>query len=113
MARAPIILLLVFASVCPGICQSRSQSLRFAIFAPKPKYLDSWAKKGITGKGVAILVVDRDSGYVTEGHMLKSTGHKVLDEAALEAFRKWHFMPGTVSPVRVPIEFTLRKPLKP
>jgi TonB family protein len=110
MSRVPIILLFVFASVSTAICQPPSASPW--IFAPKPTYLDAWAKRGITGKGIAILTVDHDTGYVTEAHMLKSTGHKVLDDSALEAFRKWHFKPGTVSPVRVPIEFTVKKPPK-
>jgi TonB family protein len=109
MTRIPIILLLVFASVSATVGQTLSPSPH--IFAPKPRYPDAWAKKGITGKGVAILTVDHDTGYVTEAHMLESTGQKLLDDSALEAFRKWHFKPGTVSPVRVPIEFNT-KPIR-
>ena len=76
-----------------------------AVYAPRPKYTREWAEKGIVGEGVAILTVDRATGVVTEAHMAKSTGHKVLDDSALEAFRQWRFRPGTVSHVRIPIGF--------
>ena len=100
----PLILFGLFslALFSSGTAQTPSASPQ--VFAPKPKYLREWAAKGITGAGVAVLTVDRD-GYVTEAHMLKSTGHKELDDSALDAFRRWHFKPGTVSPVRVPIDF--------
>lgn len=109
MWRVHTILLLGFVSVASTVGQTPSPS---RIFAPKPRYLDAWAKQGITGKGVALLKVDKN-GYVIDARMLKSTGHKVLDDSALEAFRKWHFMPGKFAPeVKVPIEFTVSKPPK-
>jgi TonB family protein len=40
--------------------------------------------------------------------MLKSTGHQILDDSALEALRKWRFRPGTVHKVRIPINFTMQ-----
>lgn len=111
MPRVLIILLLGFVSVATTVAQTPSPSPR--VFAPKPRYLDAWAKKGITGKGVALLKVDTTTGYVIDARMLKSAGHKVLDDSALEAFRKWHFKPGKAAPeVRVPIEFTVNKPPK-
>jgi TonB family protein len=38
--------------------------------------------------------------------MLKSTGQQILDGAAIQAFRQWHFKPGTMSTVEIPVEFT-------
>src|SRR5947209_14263025 len=111
MARGLIILLLGFVSVVTTVGQTPLPSPR--VFAPKPRYLDAWARKGITGKGVALLKVDKN-GYVVDARMLKSTGHKILDDSALEAFRKWHFMPGKFAPeVRVPIEFKTTLPGNP
>jgi protein TonB len=58
--------------------------------------------------------------YVTPGglcerlNVQRSSGHDVLDESAMEAVRKWKFVPGTrggtpvASWVTVPIEFHLR-----
>jgi hypothetical protein len=40
--------------------------------------------------------------------MLQSTGNKLLDGAALEAYSQWRFQPGTVSQVKIPIEFANR-----
>ena len=39
--------------------------------------------------------------------MEQSTGDPTLDKSAVNAFRKWRFKPGTVSKVRIPIEFTM------
>lgn len=39
--------------------------------------------------------------------MAPSTGNAILDRAAIDAFRKWRFKPGTVSHVRSPITFTM------
>ena len=82
---------------------------RRALYSPKPKYLREWAEKGIVGKGILELTVNSKTGQVTSARMLKSTGYKVLDNSAIEAFSGWHFRPGTVSHVRVPIEFTNKR----
>jgi hypothetical protein len=42
--------------------------------------------------------------------MLQSTGNKLLDGAALEAYSKWRFKPGSVPQVKMPIEFAGRRP---
>ena len=60
----------------------------------------------MVGSGIAIIEVDIASGEVTSARMSPSTGHALLDQAALEAFRKWRFKPGSVSQVRTPITFT-------
>ena len=49
--------------------------------------------------------VDETSGNVTSVRMDPSTGHSLLDNAAMEAFRRFRFKPGTVTRVRVPISF--------
>jgi len=84
---------------------SPQESRHVAIYAPAPKYTREWAEKGIIGEGMAILTVDKATGAVTEAHISQSTGHKVLDDSALEAFRRWRFKPGTVSKVKIPISF--------
>jgi len=60
------------------------------------------------GSGVVMVEVDETTGQVTSAKMEKSTGYKILDDAALEAFSRWRFRPGTVHKVTIPINFTHR-----
>jgi TonB family protein len=71
-------------------------------------YRPEWAKQGLAGKGVALVNIDPRTGKVTGARMLASTGNKQLDGAALEAYSKWRFQPGSVAQVKIPIEFAAR-----
>ncbi len=88
----------------PGGTMSISSS-RAATYAPKPVYPSEARTRHITGSGVCIVDVDPASGKVTEVSMTQSTGNPILDDSAVRTFRKWRFKPGTVSTVRIPIEF--------
>jgi TonB family protein len=85
-----------------------------AIFTPKPVYRPEWAKQGLTGKGIVLVTIDKETGKVSGARMLQSTGSKDLDGAALQAYSQWRFEPGTASQVKIPIEFKNRpKPQTP
>ena len=86
---------------------SFSSAKALATFAPLPKYPLKVRSDGVTGSGVCVVSVDQASGRVTGVSMEQSTGDSTLDKSALRAFRKWRFKPGTVSKVRIPIEFTM------
>ena len=112
----PILALIVVVVGVPSLhAQSASPSVQQAppkaIYTPKPVYRPEWAKRGLSGKGVVLLTVDKETGRVTGARMPTSTGNKLLDGAALEAYSQWRFQPGTVSQVKIPIEF--RSPSKP
>ena len=79
-----------------------------AIDTPKPVYQAEWAKRGLKGKGVVLVTIDKDTGKVTGAQMFQSTGSKELDGSALEAYSRWRFAPGTVSQVKIPVEFRSR-----
>jgi TonB family protein len=97
-----------FASPAAG------QQLPKAIYTPRPVYRPEWAKQGLTGKGVVLVTIDQQTGKVAGARMLQSTGNKLLDGAALEAYSQWRFQPGTGSQVKIPIEFATRpKPPTP
>ena len=80
---------------------------------PRPEY-PSEAKR-MEWEGRVILRVEvhahGDAGSV---HVLKSSGHEVLDEAAVEAVKKWKFVPAkhdgnpVHSFVNVPVNFDLK-----
>jgi TonB family protein len=81
-----------------------------AIYTPKPAYRAEWAKQGLTGKGVVLVNIDKQTGNVTGARMLTSTGNQQLDGAALQAYSQWRFDPRTVavSQLKIPIEFAKR-----
>ena len=83
-----------------------------AIYTPKPVYRAEWAKQGLTGKGVVLVNIDKQTGNVTGARMLTSTGNQQLDGAALQAYSQWRFDPRTVavSQLKIPIEFANRPP---
>ncbi|MDQ6626755.1 MAG: TonB family protein [Verrucomicrobiota bacterium] len=78
-----------------------------AINAPRPEYPYEARRQRLIGTGIVVLNVDPATGYVASASMRQSTGNAVLDNAALSAFRRWRFRPGTVSTVQTPITFTM------
>jgi TonB family protein len=113
-----LVLVVALFSVCSLHAQTgtppTAQQPPKAIYTPKPVYRPEWAKQGLTGKGVALVTIDQQTGKVTGARMLQSTGNKQLDGAALEAYSQWRFQPGTGSQVKIPIEFATRpKPPPP
>jgi TonB family protein len=76
-----------------------------ATYTPQPVYRSEWAKQGLSGKGVVLVTIDPKTGAVAGVRMLQSTGNSLLDGAALDAYSKWRFKPGSVSQVKMPIEF--------
>lgn len=81
-----------------------------AIYTPMPIYRPEWAKQGLTGKGVVLVTIDKETGKVTGARMLESTGNQLLDGAALQAYSQWRFKPGSVTQLKMPIEFKKRPP---
>jgi len=48
-------------------------------------------------------------GNVEDVRVLKSTGYKVLDDAAIAALRQWRFKPHIIYKSTIPIEFRAAK----
>ena len=97
-----------FVSLLQGQSVSPGISLPEATYSPQPVYRPEWAKQGLSGKGVVLVTIDPKTGTVAGVRMLQSTGNKLLDGAAVEAYSKWRFKPGSVPQVKMPIEFTNR-----
>jgi TonB family protein len=92
---------------------SEEQARALATYAPKPGYPYEARVKHLSGVGLVRLDVDSRTGHVTSARMLQSTGYQILDDEALKAFRAWRFEPGTVSAVKIPVQFVARRWLWP
>jgi TonB family protein len=77
-----------------------------AMYGVHPEYPPEARAKGLTGSGIVLVKIDPRTGLVASASMLKSTGPEILDNAALRAFRQWHFKPGMLTSVEIPVEFT-------
>ena len=103
---APIKAPQVGAARPPGT-MSISGAKALAINSPRPEYPYEARSRHIMGSGVCVVSVDVGSGAVTDASMAQSIGNPILDNAAMSAFRRWRFKPGTVSKVKIPITFTM------
>lgn len=86
---------------------SMSNAKALAISKPQPPYPYEARAHHITGSGVCVVSVDTASGSVTDATMAVSIGNNLLDQSALNTFRRWKFKPGTVAKVKIPITFTM------
>ncbi len=77
------------------------------MYAPRPAYPYEARRGRITGSGIAELSVNPGVGYVIDARMTRSTGSVILDNATLEALRRWRFKPGIPANIQVPITYTL------
>ena len=80
---------------------------------PKPKYPRAARKRGFEGE-VKLNVYVLPDGKVGKIELLRPSGHKILDDEAIEAVKNWIFIPGKQdgkeisSWVTVPITFQLK-----
>ena len=78
----------------------------FALYAPPPKYPTDALRTRAEGSGIVLMEIDEKTGWVKSAKMEKSTGNKLLDDAALQAFSQWRFRPGTIRRLRTPVTFS-------
>jgi protein TonB len=79
---------------------------------PAPPYPRLAREQGWEGL-VLLKVLVRADGAVGDIRVERGSGHRVLDDAALQTVRRWRFLPARVGPlalsswVRVPVRFRL------
>ena len=66
---------------------------RVMTFTPDPVYPPTGRLRGLHGSGEFRIRIVEETGRITKVEVAKSTGHKELDEAALEALRRWRVRP--------------------
>jgi TonB family protein len=94
-------------SFVQGTTASLGSVKAMVAYAPRPVYPYEARRQRITGSGVALLTVDPISGNVTDVVMAEGCGNAILDNATLDALRRWRFKPGCPGRVRVPLTYTL------
>jgi protein TonB len=79
---------------------------------PAPAYPLAARRRGIAGKVVLRAEVTPE-GFCADVRVERSSGHELLDDTALEAVRKWRFVPAkragraVAATVTIPINFKL------
>jgi TonB family protein len=81
-----------------------TQAKHRALYAPRPEYPLAARKRHWTGAGIFACNI-RPDGTVASVDVLRSTGHQILDQAAITAFRQWRFQPGDMKLVKIPLDF--------
>ena len=80
---------------------------------PEPEYPPLARRRGLEGSVVLEVLVD-EQGAVSELTVQRSSGHRLLDDAALKSVKTWRFEPGRRGgepqemKVLVPVRFALR-----
>ena len=80
---------------------------RAMLAAPAPEYPAEARAKRISGAGKYDVWMRIDTGMVTRVDVLRSTGSRLLDDAAIRALKQWRSRPNTASHIQVPIRFSL------
>ena len=84
-----------------------AEEARVLLVAPRPEYPIQARRVRVSGSGWFQMIVSK-AGYVTEVRVIKSTGSKILDAAAIQALLKWRFKTGTgIERANQPITFRL------
>jgi TonB family protein len=81
------------------LAAAAAEAQRALISGPKPEYPLFARAHHFTGSGIFILRVHVKTGIVAEVRMLRSTGHRILDEAAVRGLSQWRYKPGALTPI--------------
>jgi len=80
--------------------------LEAVLYAPHFDYPITARKQHLEGDGVFEIHIE-PNGSVGSVTILKTTGHTILDAAAITGFRQWRFRPHTIDIVRVPVQYRI------
>jgi TonB family protein len=78
-----------------------------ATYAPLPEYPAEARARNLEGDGMFLLHLDQKKGTVRSVSVEKSTGYRLLDNAAIDSLKRWKFIRNIDVPmVKVPFTFT-------
>ena len=93
-----------FAGEIPKLDQSMLLSGDFRK-EQRPDYPYEARNASMRGSGVFILNINEKTGVIESIRIKKSTGHRILDLAAMKAFITYRFKPHTPTRVWIPVSF--------
>lgn len=82
--------------------EEAAQVLRYAV---KPEYSNEARRTRARGSGIFELRFDYETGRLKAIDIVQSTGSRILDHDAINAFKDWRAKPRTVHVMRIPITF--------
>ena len=109
-----IFVFFIFSKFCSAVPSEEAipfENLDYLKIEP-PTYPELARRSGWEGTVVLKTLIERDGSCVS-AMVEKSSGHLILDQAALQAVRKWEFSPARIgdfpypSLTRIPIRFAL------
>lgn len=107
-ARLLVIVSLLTIYVTPLLGQIINPAMqKYTVQMVPMEYPAEARQRHLEGHGVLVGKVDFETGRVTSVRMEKSTGHKILDAAALRSFRQWQFKPHLIKQFRTPVTYSL------
>jgi TonB family protein len=78
-------------------------------FFTEPDYTYEDRVEHRQGTGLFRMIIDSQTGTVTQVKVIRSTGFPSLDYRAMGALHKWRWKPGTWQQVDMPVTFTLAR----
>jgi protein TonB len=93
----------------PFVTMTAEEAKKVAVASYEPEYPVEARRRHLTGSGVLELKLSPDTGEVLSVTVITSTGHSILDRAAIDAFKRWRFRPHMFARVKVPITFSMPK----
>ena len=75
------------------------------LYAPDSEFPMDLVRRGVRGKGIFRVTIDRNTGKVTEVKVIRSTPYQILNELAAKSLLQWRFTPGTIIGFEIPITF--------
>lgn len=105
--RLPVCALVLISGVAGAQEISPAAAARDFIRATPPEYPELARYRHLEGRGRFQGFVDQETGAITKVVIVKSTGHKLLDDAAIGAIRHWRAKPHTLETFYIPLVFKM------
>lgn len=98
----------VSGPVIPSV-QEDMPKLKGFVYNPRPPYPPEARRHRWTGNGIFELHFN-SNGTVSKVVVIRSTGHRLLDDTCKETLAEWRCRSGVYTKVKLPVNFTLDRP---